>query len=80
MTLLRRALILLLALAPLAAEAQQRRPMVIEGTTSLYQRVITRPGAQLAPRPGETARARPVRREEVVVCVARSSDCRPPPR
>ncbi len=60
MTLLRRALILLLALVPLAAEAQPRQPLLIEGTSTLYQRVITRPGAELAPRPGEVSRARPV--------------------
>jgi hypothetical protein len=60
MTLIRRALILLVALAPLAAEAQPRQPLLIEGTTTLHQRVITRPGAELAPRPGEAQRARPV--------------------
>lgn len=32
------------------AEAQARRPLLVEGTTTLYQRVITRPGATLAPR------------------------------
>lgn len=60
MTLIRRAVLLLLALAPLAAAAQPRQPLLIEGTTTLYQRVITRPGAALAPRPGEVQRARPV--------------------
>lgn len=60
MTLIRRALVLLLALVPFAAEAQPRQPLLIEGTTTLYQRVIARPGAALAPRPGEAQRARPV--------------------
>ena len=41
------------------AEAQTRRPLLIEGTTSLYQRVITRPGAVLSPRPEAAGRAIP---------------------
>ncbi len=54
MTLIRLVLAALLLL-PLfhhgPAEAQQRRqPLTIEGTTTLYQRVITRPGAALSPR------------------------------
>lgn len=51
--------LVLLAAPPILppAEAQSaRRPLLVEGTTSLWQRVITRPGAVLAPRPGETAR------------------------
>lgn len=60
MMLMRRALVLLLALVPFAADAQPRQPLLIEGMTTLYQRVITRPGAALAPRPGETQGARPV--------------------
>ncbi|WP_291298853.1 vWA domain-containing protein [Elioraea sp.] len=62
--LIRRLLLALLVLAPAhlvpgGAEAQQRRPMTIEGTTTLYERVITRPGATLRPRPDATGRAIP---------------------
>ena len=49
-------LILVVASWPAVAQSS-RRPLLIEGTTSLWQRIITRPGAVLAPRPGETARA-----------------------
>lgn len=51
------ALALVLALA-LPAAAQDRRPLLIEGKTELYQRVLTRPGAKVAEgvgAPGETA-------------------------
>jgi hypothetical protein len=34
------------------ATAQSRQPLVMPGRTELFQRVITRPGAELAPRPG----------------------------
>lgn len=55
------ALLLAPALVAPPTEAQSaRRPLLIEGTTSLWQRVITRPGAVLAPRPGETGVTRPV--------------------
>lgn len=40
---------LVLALGTLQADAQQRRPLLIEGKQNLYQRVITRPGAQMTP-------------------------------
>lgn len=62
MTLLRSLLLALLALLvalPPAAEAQTRQPLLIEGTTTLYQRVITRPGAMLSPRPGAAGRPVP---------------------
>ena len=57
--LARVALALLLLLPAAAAEAQQRRPLLIEGTTTLYQRVITRPGAVLSPRPDAAGRPVP---------------------
>jgi serine/threonine-protein kinase PpkA len=58
--LARVALALMLLLLPAAAaEAQQRRPLLIEGTTTLYQRVITRPGAVLSPRPDAAGRPVP---------------------
>jgi hypothetical protein len=42
------------------AQAQQRRPLLIEGRQQLFQRVITRPGATLSPRPEVGAPSRPV--------------------
>lgn len=35
-----------------SALAQEARPLVMDGTASVYQRVLTRPGAALAPTPG----------------------------
>jgi hypothetical protein len=62
-----RALLALVAAAPLAiapfnaADAQQRRPLLLEGKSTLYQRVIAVPGARLAATAGdEAAAARPV--------------------
>jgi serine/threonine-protein kinase PpkA len=43
----------LLGAAPLWAQA--RTPLLIEGKKTLYQRVLTRPGAALAAKPGEPA-------------------------
>jgi hypothetical protein len=37
------------------ALAQARTPLLMEGKTSLYQRVLTRPGAQLGAQPGGAA-------------------------
>lgn len=50
-------LLLAVALALVAggALAQQKRPLLLDGKKTLYQRVLTRPGAVLAPQPGETA-------------------------
>ncbi|MFE0752572.1 vWA domain-containing protein [Inquilinus sp. NPDC058860] len=54
-------LVALFALAlPAAAQAppapvagtEARRPLLMQGTTSLWQRVLTRPGARLSPAPG----------------------------
>lgn len=45
--------------APQPAQAQ-RRPLLMEGRATLYQRVILRPGATLSPRPEAGAQARPV--------------------
>ncbi|MGF1476562.1 MAG: VWA domain-containing protein [Geminicoccaceae bacterium] len=48
----------LLTLGAGSAEAQNRRPLLIEGKTELFQRVLTRPGAKIAEgvgAPGETA-------------------------
>ncbi|WP_416896967.1 MAG: VWA domain-containing protein [Minwuia sp.] len=48
------ALILLVCVAgtPLALQAQERKPLLMEGKTTLYQKVLTRPGASLAEGPG----------------------------
>lgn len=37
------------------ALAQQKAPLLLDGKKTLYQRVLTRPGAVLVPQPGETA-------------------------
>src|SRR6185369_879749 len=56
----RRPLVPLLALATLApwwpatVLAQARKPLLIEGKKTLYQKVLTRPGATLAPQAGAT--------------------------
>lgn len=56
-----RTLALLMALIPCLAAAQPARaPLLIEGKQSLYQRVITRPGATLSAQPdGQNARPVP---------------------
>ena len=64
MTLLARVVLCVALLWPAVvvapeAEAQARRPLLVEGTTTLYQRVITRPGATLAPRPDAPGRPIP---------------------
>jgi serine/threonine-protein kinase PpkA len=47
--------LLLLALVTASpALAQDRKPLLIPGKTSLYQKVLTRPGAALAAKPGTT--------------------------
>ncbi|MGF6861549.1 serine/threonine-protein kinase PpkA [Rhodobacteraceae bacterium MBR-64] len=38
-----------------AVHAQERRPLVLEGTSTIYERVLTRPGAELHLRPGAGA-------------------------
>jgi serine/threonine-protein kinase PpkA len=43
-----------------AAQAQVTRPLLQEGKSALYQRVIAVPGARLASAPGDTAETRPV--------------------
>ena len=40
---------------PTPAIAQARTPLLMDGKTSLYQRVLTRPGAQLSAQPGGAA-------------------------
>ena len=40
------------ALLPASAWSQARAPLLIEGKTTLFQRVLTRPGATLAPAAG----------------------------
>jgi serine/threonine-protein kinase PpkA len=51
---------LALLLAPALAEAQApRQPLLVEGTRTLTQRVILRPGATLHPRPEAAGRAAP---------------------
>jgi serine/threonine-protein kinase PpkA len=42
------------------ASAHLRVPLLMEGKKSLYQRVLTRPGAQLQPQPGSAQGATPV--------------------
>jgi len=46
------------ALAP-QASAEEAKPLLMEGKTTLYQRVLTRPGAELAPEPGEAGKPVP---------------------
>jgi hypothetical protein len=41
------------------AQTGERRPLLMEGRTTLYQRVILRPGAQIAPRPEANAPSDP---------------------
>ena len=41
----------LLVTAP-SAMAQARTPLLIEGKTTLYQKILTRPGAKLIDKPG----------------------------
>ena len=41
-----------------SALAQARTPLLMEGKTSLYQKVLTRPGAKLQASPTAAARAR----------------------
>jgi serine/threonine-protein kinase PpkA len=43
-----------LAVAPAFAADAARKPLLIEGKTTLYQRVLTRPGAVIATKPGGT--------------------------
>lgn len=43
------------AMLPMAAWAQAKRPLLIDGKTTLFQRVLTRPGASLAPSAGGAA-------------------------
>lgn len=38
-----------------AAFAETKAPLLLDGKKTLYQRVLTKPGAQLVPQPGETA-------------------------
>lgn len=45
------------ALAPTTLWAQARKPLLIDGKKTLYQRVLTRPGAALAAKPGDAGRA-----------------------
>ncbi|KQP11871.1 vWA domain-containing protein [Pseudorhodoferax sp. Leaf267] len=57
-TLARRHLLALTAggaMLPMSVWAQARRPLLIDGKTTLFQRVLTRPGAALAPSPGGAA-------------------------
>src|SRR3546814_74235 len=42
-----------------AASAQDRRPLLIEGKSTLYQRILTRPGAVLLDKPGGTGQPLP---------------------
>jgi len=46
-------------LAPPDAGAQTREPLLMDGKKTLRQRVLTRPGAEIAPQPGGTGKALP---------------------
>lgn len=52
------ALLMLVLVLPLSAHAQ-RQPLTVPGKQSLFQRIITRPGAELAPQPGAAGRQVP---------------------
>jgi len=45
-------LCILYTLTSVAASSQDRRPLLLEGKTTLYQKVLTRPGASIAEGPG----------------------------
>jgi hypothetical protein len=64
---------LLLTLAP-PAQAQDRRPMLVEGKTTLYQRALTRPDAALHESPGGAELAETVRPFDVFYVFARDGD------
>ncbi|HHJ16973.1 MAG TPA: VWA domain-containing protein [Gammaproteobacteria bacterium] len=49
--------LLLVALPPAMAE---RKPLLMEGKKTLYQRVLTRPGASLVKQPGQTDAGKPL--------------------
>jgi serine/threonine-protein kinase PpkA len=65
MMLRRAALVLVLGLfcigpmAEVSAQQAARQPLLMEGRTALFQRVILRPGARLAERPDANAPAQP---------------------
>ncbi|HEX5080047.1 MAG TPA: vWA domain-containing protein [Geminicoccaceae bacterium] len=64
---------LLLVLLGAHAEAQDR-PLLVEGKTTLYQRVLARPGAVLHETPGGPTVATPVRPFDVFYVFAREGD------
>jgi len=47
------------AIAPVVAAAQTREPLLMDGKKTLRQRVLTRPGAQVAAQPGSAGKAVP---------------------
>lgn len=51
--------VLLAVLLLPAGAAAQRQPLLIAGKQNLFQRIITRPGAEIAPRPGAAGRPVP---------------------
>lgn len=58
-TLIRTLGLALALLLPVADAGAQRQPLTVPGKQSLFQRVITRPGAELAPRPDAAGRPVP---------------------
>ena len=64
---------LLLALAGPQVRAQDR-PLLVEGKTTLYQRVLARPAATLHESPGGTELEAPVRPFDIFYVFAREGD------
>jgi len=54
------AVLLVLSIVGTSSAQAPRQPLLVPGKTSLFQRVIVRPGATLAPTPAATATAQPV--------------------
>jgi serine/threonine-protein kinase PpkA len=64
-----------LLLVLLAPQAQaQGRPLLVEGKTTLYQRVLSRPGASLHESPGGGALEEAVRPFDIFYVFAREGD------
>ena len=61
-------LIVLSCLCSAYAKAADRTPLLQEGKKSLYQRVVTHPGAILVPQPSSSAKGEPIKTFSVYYC------------